>query len=236
MEKEQLQITLEEAFEWFHKHPELSLEEVNTTKQIRKLLQEKDIEILNLPFITAVQLVNSLQTIISRNVDPLDQALISVTSIHGGSTWNVIPTSVRLEGTVRTFKRDTRSFVQKRIEETIGGIAEVSGAEINLTWLPGPPSTNNDAEWTAFARETAKEEQLIVKELPPSLGGEDFAFYQEKIRGAFINIGIGKTYPLHHPKFAVDKSALSKSAKLFSELAQKALLKISREENHDSVR
>lgn len=182
------------------------------------------------PVVVSCQLVNTLQTIVSRNINPFDQGLISVTRINGGNTWNVIPTSAQLEGTVRTLKKDTREFIRLRMKDLSENVGKAFGAKVIFNWFPGPPATDNDPEWVNFASIVAKEEGLKVVTITPTLGGEDFAFYQETIRGAFISVGIGNTYPLHHPKFAVDKSALSHSANLFAAIAKKTLVKLKEEQ------
>lgn len=179
------------------------------------------------PIVVSCQLVSALQTIISRNINPLDQALISVTSIHGGNTWNVIPSSAQLEGTVRTLNHTTRKYIHKRMKEISENIGKAFDANIIFHWLPGPPSTNNDPAWVEFASDIARNEGLKVVTLSPTLAGEDFAFYQEKIKGALISIGIGDTYPLHNPRFAVDKRALIYSARLFTSIAINSLIKLS---------
>jgi amidohydrolase len=178
------------------------------------------------PIVVSCQIVSALQTIISRNINPLDQALISVTSIHGGNTWNVIPSTAQLEGTVRTLNGDTREYIYKRMKEISEHFGKAFNANITFHWFPGPPATNNDPAWVNFVSDVARVEGLKVVTISPTLGGEDFAFYQEKIKGALISIGIGNTYPLHNPKFAVDKGALIYSTKLFTAIATKALIKL----------
>lgn len=174
------------------------------------------------------QIVTALQTIVSRNVDPFDQGLISVTSIQGGNTWNVIPSSAKLEGTVRTLKRDTRELICSKMKAISENFGRGFGANVTFHWFPGPPATDNNSEWVDFASVVAKEEDLKVIKAAPTLAGEDFAYYQEKIKGVFIDVGIGDTYPLHHPKFKVDKGALIYSSRLFAAVAKKALIKLSK--------
>jgi amidohydrolase len=181
------------------------------------------------PIVVSCQIVTALQTIISRNINPLDQALISVTSIHGGNTWNVIASSAQLEGTVRTLNHKTRDYLHKRMKDLSENIGKAFGAKITFQWFPGPPATNNDPAWVAFASDVARNQGLKVVTIIPTLAGEDFAYYQENIKGALISIGIGATYPLHNSRFAVDKGALIHSAKLFSALARHALIKLSTE-------
>lgn len=187
------------------------------------------------PIVVSCQIVSAFQAIVSRNINPFDQALISVTSIHGGNTWNVIPSSAQLEGTVRTLNPHTREFVSKRMKEVSENVGKAFGANITFQWFPGPPATDNDPEWVDFVRDIAKDEGLKNVKINPSLGGEDFAFYQEKIQGAIASIGIGNTYPLHHPKFAADKKALIPSAKLFAAIAEQALIKLRKKEKYDSI-
>jgi len=175
------------------------------------------------PIIVAAHIITALQTIVSRNVSAFDQALISVTHIKSGNTWNVIPTTAYLEGTVRTLNVQTREFIPERMSQIIKGMADSFGATAELKWYAGPPATNNVKEWTSVALEVATKQKFNIKELPPSLVGEDFAFYQEQIPGAFVKIGTGGSYSLHNPKFIIDDAALIPSANYFAELAKRAL-------------
>lgn len=176
------------------------------------------------PIIVASHIIIALQTIVSRNVSAFDQVLISVTHLESGNTWNVIPTTAYIEGTVRTLKAETREFVPKKMLQIVKGMAESFGATAKLKWYCGPPATNNTAKWTSVALEVAKEQGYVIKELPKTLIGEDFAYYQEKIAGAFVNIGTGVSYSLHHPKFTVDDAAILPSANYFAKLARRALV------------
>lgn len=178
------------------------------------------------PIVVSCQIVNALQTVVSRNINPFDQGLISVTSIHGGNTWNVIPHSASMEGTVRSLKRDTRELIRSRMKAISENIGKAFDANVTFSWFPGPPATDNDPEWVDFAAGVAKDTGINVVSAGPTLSGEDFAFYQEKIKGVFIDIGIGDTYPLHHPKFKVDEGALVNASHLMSAIAEKALIKL----------
>ncbi|MCB2294394.1 amidohydrolase [Clostridium algoriphilum] len=175
------------------------------------------------PIIVAAHIITALQTIVSRNVSAFDQALISVAHLQSGNTWNVIPTTAYLEGTVRTVNAKMREFVPKRMRQIVKGMADSFGATAELKWYCGPPATNNTPKWTSVALDVAKEQGYVIKELPDTLIGEDFAFYQEQISGAFVNIGTGVSYSLHHPKFKVDDAAILPGAKYFSQLAKRAL-------------
>ena len=176
------------------------------------------------PIVVSAQLVNAFQTIISRGIDPFDNAVISVTSIHAGNTWNVISASAQMVGTVRTFNKDTRNGIQMRMAEICEGIGSAFGAKIIFNWYPGAPATNNDPGLIRFAKDIAEQKGMKTIIGHPTMGGEDFACYQERMKGAFIEIGVGESYPLHHPKFKVDMSILYSVAKLFAEIGEKILI------------
>ena len=341
MEDDSLQKELEYQFEWFHRNPELSYEEYETTKRIKTLLQEHDIEVLDLPLktglvavirggypgkvialrsdidalpvneettlsykseiegkmhacghdfhlttiygvalllnenaaqfevgtigikagtvsaavdrfkinlkgfgshaahpqmakdpiVAAAALVNSLQTIVSRNMDPFNSSVLSITHLQAGNTWNVIPEQALIEGTVRTLTSEERELFGKRLKEITYGISQAYDLDTEIEWIAGPPATVNDEEWSNFAKAIAQAEKIAIGIPEATLGGEDFAFYLEKIRGTFIKIGTGKTYPNHHPKFKVNPAALSLAAKYLSQLAKQALLKLEADEN-----
>ena len=175
------------------------------------------------PIVVAAHIITALQTIVSRNVSAFDQALISVTHVESGNTWNVIPTVAYLEGTVRTVSAQTRELVPSKMRQIVKGMADSFGATAELKWYSGPPATNNTKDWTSVALGVAIQQGYVIKKLPKTLIGEDFAYYQEKISGAFVNIGTGVSYSLHHPKFKVDDAALLPGAKYFAQLAKRAL-------------
>lgn len=176
------------------------------------------------PIVTAAALVQNIQSIVSRNLDPLTAGLISVTRINGGNTWNVIPEQAFLEGTVRTLSKENRELIPKRLEEVARHTAKAYGAEAEFNWIPGPPATDNDGFWAGFAEQVGREAGYEVILSEQSLGGEDFAFYQEEIKGVYFRIGTGKSWPGHNPKFAVDPAALEPAADYMAKLAEKALL------------
>lgn len=176
------------------------------------------------PIIVAAHIITALQTIVSRSVSAFDQVLISVTHMESGNTWNVIPTKAYIEGTVRTVNAKMREFVPSKMRQIVKGMADSFGATAELKWYSGPPATDNTKEWTLVALDVAKQQGYVIKELPKTLIGEDFAFYQEKIPGAFVNIGTGVSYSLHHPKFTVDDAAIMPGANYFAKLARRALI------------
>lgn len=176
--------------------------------------------------VTAAQMITMLQTIVSRQNNTLEPVVLSVTQIHGGFTWNVLPERVELEGTVRTYNEEIRRRIPSQMTRIIEGIAAGAGAEAQLHWYPGPPATVNHGEWADFAKAVALDAGYDVHELPLQMGGEDFSFYLQQIPGAFVNIGTGPAYPLHHPRFDVDETAILPAAKYFASLAERALAKL----------
>lgn len=187
------------------------------------------------PIVIASNIVTALQTVISRNLSPFAPSILSVTHFEGGNTWNVIPERVYLEGTVRTLTEETRKYIPDKIKKIVEGISEGYGASAEFNWYPGPPATNNSKKWTDVAIKTAEEIGYKVEKISPKLGGEDFAFYQERIPGSFVNIGIGKGYSLHNPKFKVDKSAILRSSQYFEKLAERALDILSRNKSNGGI-
>lgn len=178
------------------------------------------------PIVALGALINAIQTIVSRNTDPLSSGVVSITHVEAGKTWNVIPETAFLEGTIRTLELNDRKLYEERLREIVEYIGKAYQIDTEVKWIAGPGAVINDKEWSDFAKEVAKEDDINVASSAVSLGGEDFAFYLEKIKGTFIQIGTGETYPNHHPKFQVDPKALSLAAEYMSQLAVKALLKI----------
>ncbi|MEK4059075.1 hydrolase [Paenibacillus borealis] len=176
--------------------------------------------------VTAAQIVTMLQTIVSRQNNTLEPVVLSVTRINGGFTWNVLPEKVELEGTVRTYNEEIRRQIPIQMTRIIEGIAAGAGAEAQLHWYPGPPATINHGDWADFTKEVALEAGYDVHDIPPQMGGEDFSYYLQQIPGAFVNIGTGPAYALHHPRFDVDEAAILPAAKYFASLAEQALQKL----------
>jgi amidohydrolase len=173
----------------------------------------------NDPIVIAGQLITALQTLIARNLPSEQNAVVSVTQIHSGTTWNVIPAEAWLEGTVRTFNAESRALLERRLRQLLSGLAVSFNAELSLDWQPGPPSVSNDARWAAFALEQASASGLEARTVAASPIGEDFAFYQQRIPGAFVMVGSGGPWPLHHPEFRVDDNALFPAARYLARLA-----------------
>jgi len=173
--------------------------------------------------LVAASVIQAFQSIVGRNLNPFHTGVVSVTRINGGNTWNVIPDRVELEGTVRSMEKDDRIFIEKRMREIAEHTAAAYGANAELLWYPGPPATVNEKAWSAFAQKVAEESGFEVVPQRNSTGGEDFAFYLEKIPGCFINVGTGVGYPNHHPKFYADEAALTPAAEYLEKLLVEAL-------------
>ena len=156
------------------------------------------------------QLITALQSIVSRSVDPLESAVISICEFHAGDARNVIPQTAVLKGTVRTLTKKVRELVEKRIREVVAGVAQITGARIDLTYERGYPVTVNHAAQTDVAIEVAKEiaGEANVHETPPMMGAEDFSYMLEARPGAFIFCGNGDSAGLHHPAYNFNDEAI----------------------------
>ena len=174
------------------------------------------------PIPAAARLVGSLQEIVSRRISPTETAVISVTRFTSGTSWNIIPETARLEGTVRTFNPKVREQIVKLMQAQAEGL-EREEYQVEFTWIPGCPATNNDANLAELVRKEAMEEGFHVTLQHPEMGGEDFSCYQELVPGAFFHVGTGGKYPAHNSKFTVDPAALLGASKLMSEIVKKAL-------------
>jgi amidohydrolase len=178
------------------------------------------------PVVVGAQIVTALQTIASRNVDPLDSCVVSVTRFQAGTANNIIPQSAWLNGTVRTLKAATRDRVEKRIHEIAAGLAEASGASARVEYRRGYPPTVNHATQTDFAAGIARKvagDTHVDANAPPTMGSEDFSFMLEARPGAFIFIGNGDSATLHHPSYDFNDEALPYGMSYWVELVETAL-------------
>ena len=171
------------------------------------------------PIIVLAQVISSVQTIISRNVATHENAVVSITHVQSGNTWNVIPDSAYLEGTVRTFNTEIRTQIEQRFRILLAGIAAAFEVSIELEWHAGPPSVNNAEQWVPLTLEVAQAVGFEAKIVEASPIGEDFAFYQQEVPGVFVMVGSGSPYALHHPQFRVDDDVLFPTAYYLAELA-----------------
>ena len=175
----------------------------------------------------AAQIVTALQTIVSREVDPVQPAVLTVGEIEAGTAFNIIPGEARLGGTVRTLDADLREEIPGRMEELSRGVATGMRGDIELEYTFSYPVTNNDEAAARLALGAMGElfGEDHARELPnPSMGGEDFAFFLEKLPGAFVWLGIGEDASgLHTPTFAFDEEILPCGAALLTALALETL-------------
>src|ERR1700742_5076758 len=175
--------------------------------------------------LVGAQLISALQQIVARNVDPLDSAVISMCEFHAGNARNVIPQTAELRGTVRTLTDEVRALVEKRVREVVSGIARMTGARIDLEYLRGYPVVVNHAAETDFAIKVAEDVagNGNVQEMPPLMGGEDFAYMLEKRPGAFIFCGNGDSAGLHHPAYNFDDNAIVYGTSYWIKLVENTL-------------
>jgi amidohydrolase len=175
--------------------------------------------------LAGAQLITSLQSIVSRTVDPLDSAVISICEFHAGNARNVSPQVAELKGTVRTLTPETRELVEKRVREVVAGVAQTTGTKIDLTYERGYPVTVNHAAQTAFATRVAKEVagDTNVHDVPPMMGAEDFAYMLEARPGAFIFCGNGNTAGLHHPAYNFNDEAIVYGTSYWIKLVENTL-------------
>ncbi|WP_062111464.1 M20 aminoacylase family protein [Aureimonas sp. AU40] len=178
------------------------------------------------PILAGAALVQALQQIVSRNVDPLDSLVVSVTQFHSGFARNVIPEGATVSGTVRSLRLETQSFAETRIREIAAGIASAHGLAAETIYNRNYPVTLNDAAKAAFCGDVAAEivgEANVRRSIPPLMGGEDFAFMLEQRPGAFLFIGNGPSAGLHHPRYDFCDEALSVGASYWVALTERAL-------------
>ncbi len=183
------------------------------------------------PIVLAARVVNDLQTIVSRDLNPTEPAVVTVGKISGGTTHNIIPGKVELLGTVRTFSNETAKKIEKRIEQIVKGVTDSAGADYHFRFDYGYPAVNNSGWATDLVVDTASEligaENIEMLD-EPIMAGEDFAFYQEHFPGAFFFLGsgneeAGSTYSWHHPKYNVDEECFRTGAALMASLALRPL-------------
>jgi amidohydrolase len=179
------------------------------------------------PIVIAAQVITQFQTIVSRSVAPTEPAVVTVGRVRGGTTYNVIPGSVQLIGTVRTFSRETALLIKKRMEEIVKGAVEGAGGSYKFQFNEGYPAVINDEVCTkklmASAEKVIGKENIIEMERP-LMAGEDFAFYQQVFPGAFFFLGSGSDaadskWSWHHPKYNIDEKAFLTGAALMAGIA-----------------
>ena len=178
------------------------------------------------PILVGSAIVQALQSIVARNVDPLMSAVVSVTTFHAGEAFNVIPQRARLTGTARSLDAQVRDLLERRMGEVVRNVAVAFGATATFHYLRNYPVTANDPQATekalAVAREVAGEPNVDA-DMSPVMGGEDFSFMLEARPGAFIFVGNGDTEGLHHPKYDFNDAAIPFGASYWARLVETLL-------------
>lgn len=167
--------------------------------------------------VIGAQLVMNLQQLVSRRVDPIESAVLSVGSFIADNAFNVIADSAKLSGTVRTFSPEIRDLMENEMKRVVDGTALANDCEIQFNYFRGYPAVVNHKEETEFLKEVAEHIPGVdaVVESKPQMGGEDFAYYLEKVPGTFFFTGAkpAEPYPHHHPKFDFEEHAMLLAAK-----------------------
>jgi len=173
------------------------------------------------PTVTASHVVTALQTIASRSANPINQVVVSVTSIESSSkAFNVIAQRVTLRGTIRTLDNDTRTMAEARLKTIAASTSDAFGAEAQINFMPGyPVMVNSDAE-TEFAADVARKVAGDCTEAPLVMGGEDFAYMLEERPGAYILVGNGDTAMVHHPEYNFDDNAIPAGCSWWAEVVE----------------
>ncbi|MEJ5080198.1 MULTISPECIES: M20 aminoacylase family protein [unclassified Ochrobactrum] len=178
------------------------------------------------PILAGSQLHIAIQSIVSRNIDPLDSLVISITKFNAGEAYNVIPETAKLSGTVRTLSKETRAYAEKRIRDAAAGIAAVTGAEISVRYKNNYPVTYNHDDQTDFAARVAKNvagEGKVKTDVAPMMAAEDFSYMLEARPGAYIFLGNGDTPGLHHPAYDFNDEAIPYGVSYFVSVIETAL-------------
>jgi amidohydrolase len=177
------------------------------------------------PIYTAASFITSLQQIVSRQIDPLEPAVVSIGSIHSGTIHNVIPRTCRMLGTVRAFAENVREQMPERIERVLNACCNAAGATYEFTYLHRYPVTANDPEQTAYARELARKilgDERVV-EVAKLMGAEDFSYYAQRVPSCFYTLGVrggpSSSHPHHSSLFDIDESALPNGVAMMTALA-----------------
>ncbi len=179
--------------------------------------------------VVAAQIVNALQTIVSRNVNPIDSAVVTVGELHAGTAVNVIADTARMGGTVRYFNPDLAGFFKERIQQIIGGICQSHGANYDLDYIHLYPPVINDAGIAALVRSVAEaviETPIGIVPECQTMGGEDMSFFLQEVPGCYFFLGSANpekklNYPHHHPRFDFDETALPMGVEMFVRCMEK---------------
>ena len=181
------------------------------------------------PIIAATLIVQAASAIVSRQVNPTDQAVVSITKFQGGDTFNVVPETVTMLGTVRTFRTDTQDFIERRLNEIVSGIAAAQGVTATLNYRRGYPATVNHAREAGLGADAAAEivgERNVERDLQPSMGAEDFAYMLQERPGSYIwmgNGGAAEGRVLHSATYDFNDEVLPVGVSYWARLAERLL-------------
>jgi amidohydrolase len=176
--------------------------------------------------LVGAQIINQIQSIVARNVDPLDAAVISICLFQAGTTDNVIPQTALLRGTARSLTPEVQDLLERRLHEVVEGTARLYGATAKLTYKRDYPVTHNHPRQAAFAAEVAAQvvgSERVDDNLAPVMGAEDFSFMLQARPGAFIFVGNGDSAGLHHPAYDFNDEAIPVGTSYWVKLAETAL-------------
>jgi hippurate hydrolase len=176
--------------------------------------------------LVGAQIVNQLQSVVARNVDPLEAAVVSICVFQSGNAGNVIPQHARLQGTARSLRPQVRDLLEERVREVVEGTARLYGAKATLTYTRGYPVLVNEEEETALAASVAREiagADKVDTNVAPMMGAEDFAYMLHERPGAFIYVGNGDTAGLHHPAYDFNDEAIPVGTSYWVRLAETVL-------------
>jgi amidohydrolase len=179
--------------------------------------------------VVVAQIVNALQTIVARNVNPIDSAVVTIGELHAGTKRNVIADTAKMQGTVRYFNPAFKGFFMERIEQIIAGICQGHGANYNFDYWSLYPPVINDAEMAELVRSVAEEVVETPIDVVPecqTMGGEDMSFFLQEVPGCYFFLGSANpaknlAYPHHHPRFDFDEAALPMGVEIFVRCVEK---------------
>ena len=174
------------------------------------------------PVAVAAQVITNLQHVISRQTDPQESAVVSIAKISGGTADNVIPETVEMSGTMRTFSLEMRERTREAVERVVRGVTEAHGSTFDMDYKIGYDPVVNDEPVAAIVASSARDEVGVdgVVDIPPLLGGDDFSAYLGKAPGTYFFVGtrnetVGSTFPHHHPRFTLDEASLPIGIRVF---------------------
>jgi hippurate hydrolase len=176
--------------------------------------------------LVGAQIVSQIQSIVARNVDPLESSVVTITQFHAGTADNIIPQTGQLRGTARSLTPEVRDLVERRLHEVVEGTAKLYGAKARLTYKRDYPVTRNHERQTAFAAGVAAEvagRERVDLDTPPVMGAEDFSYMLEARPGAFIFVGNGDSASLHHPAYNFNDEVIPLGTSYWVKLVETAL-------------